>query len=102
MKKVINGKIYNTDTATRVANWDNNLPTNDFGYCNEDLYITSKGTYFVAGMGGALSIYAEAYGNGRASGSSIELLTKADALEWCEMRNIDADIIGKYFEISEG
>ena len=102
MKKVIDGKVYNTATATHIAYWSNNLPTNDFNYCEQDLYITSKGTYFLAGEGGALSEYAESVGNGRCGGSSMGIFTKAEALEWCESHEVDADIIAEHFEISEG
>ena len=30
MKKIINGKKYDTDTATAVCEWDNGLPNSDF------------------------------------------------------------------------
>lgn len=65
MKKVINGKMYNTETATRIASWDNGIYGNDFKSCEEDLYLSKKGQYFVAGSGGAMSSYAQSYGNSR-------------------------------------
>lgn len=84
MKKVINGKMYNTETATRIASWDNGIYGNDFRRCEEDLYLSKKEQYFVAGSGGAMSSYAQSYGNSRGSGEDIKLLNKEEARNWCE------------------
>lgn len=103
MKKVINGKVYNTETATQIANWDNGVYGSDFNACDESLYVTKKGTYFVAGEGGALSRWSESCGsNGRQGGEGMEVLTKAEALEWCETHDVDADTIAEHFEVEEG
>jgi len=101
MKRIINGKVYNTETAEKIAAWDNDLFVNDFGYMSEALYITRKGNYFIHGKGGATSKYAKhAYG-GRMAGESIAAITEKDALEWCEAREIDTEIVSSRFEIEE-
>ena len=101
MKRIINGKVYNTETAEKVAFWDNDLFANDFGYMSEALYVTRKGNYFIHGKGGATSKYAtHAYG-GRMAGESIVAITEKDALEWCEAREIDTEIVSSRFEIEE-
>ncbi len=41
MKKIINGKKYDTETATRLADWNNG------GYCKETLYQKHTGEYFM-------------------------------------------------------
>lgn len=48
MKRVINKKAYNTETATRIATDDFNDGTNEFN-CGRtaDLYRTKKGNYFI-------------------------------------------------------
>lgn len=103
MKKVIDGKIYNTETATRIANWDNGVYGSDFNACGESLYVTKNGAYFVHGKGGALSRWAVSTGNnGRCGGESIEVLTQKEALRWCEEHDVDADEIAEHFEIKEG
>lgn len=103
MKKVIDGKAYNTETATQIANWDNGVYGSDFNACDETLYVTQKGNYFVAGAGGALTRWSRSCGNnGRQGGEGIEVLTKAQALEWCETHGVDADTITKHFEVEEG
>jgi len=103
MKKVINGKIYNTETAKLIADWNNRCNANDFHVCEESLYKTKKGQFFIQGSGGAMSKYARPCGANSVGGScDIELLNEAEALDWCEIHNIDADIITENFKIQEG
>ena len=84
MKKVINGKMYNTETAQLIAEWDNGCYGSDFRNCRKALYLTKKGQYFVAGSGGPMSEYAERHGNNTSGGSGLELITKGEAVRWCE------------------
>ncbi len=103
MKKVINGKIYNTETATCIADWDNGRYGRDFGRCEESLFVTKKGVYFIYGDGGAATRWSVPVGNnGSAGGDGIEVLSKAEALEWCETHGVNADTIAEYFEVQEG
>ena len=48
MKKIIEGKTYNTETALLLGDWQN-LWKGDYHYCREELYRTKKGTYFLYG-----------------------------------------------------
>ena len=96
MKKFINDKKYDTDTAKLIHEWDNGHYTNDFNYCSEDLYRTKKGAYFLDGNGGAMSGYAESCGNSTGSGSDITPLTEKEAMEWLEEHD-GADAIEEYF-----
>lgn len=90
MKKIINGKRYDTDTAERVGAWDNGHFTSDFQYCSEDLYRKRSGEYFLHGEGGALSKYAVHSGSNSGSGEKIRPLTLAQAQEWAEA-HLDGD-----------
>lgn len=38
MKKIINGKMYNTETATEIEHYNNGMPYSDFTYFEESLY----------------------------------------------------------------
>lgn len=96
MKKIIDGKRYNTKTAELVAEWSNGYFTNDFHYCSEDLYRTPKGSWFIHGEGGALSRYATPHGNMTGGGSDIIPLTAEDAREWLERHDF-ADEIENHF-----
>ena len=103
MKTVKNGKLYNTETATLVAEWDNGRGNRDFRACEEALYKTKKGQYFICGEGGALTSYATSCGSNSSCGSSRTwLVTQEEARRWCENHEIAADIIAANFKIEEG
>ena len=58
MKKEICGKLYDTETATRVAQRTFGAFGESTGY-EEILYQTPEGNYFLYGKGGKDSPYAE-------------------------------------------
>ena len=97
MKKIINRKTYNTETATEIGNYHNGLGRGDFRNIDESLYVTSKGNFFLAGYGGPMTKYAEPCGNMTGGGSGIEPLSRDEALDWAE-QHCDAEIIEKHFE----
>lgn len=90
MRKIIEGRTYNTATSKRIGSWSNGLFTNDFSYCSEDLYKNSKGAYFLHGEGGAYSKYAEVHGDNRGWGESIIPMSTEEAREWAE-EHLDAE-----------
>lgn len=57
MKKIIDGRMYNTETAKVIAYNSNNLPKSELEYCMETLYRKRNGEYFLHGDGGAYSPY---------------------------------------------
>ena len=57
MKKIINKRLYDTETATLIACYDDGLPWTDFYCCYEELYQKKNGEYFIYGTGGGLSPY---------------------------------------------
>ena len=102
MKEVINGKMYNTETAEAIHEWDNGLYGNDFRSCEKTLYRTKKGNYFVAGEGGPMSCYAVSNGNTTSGGSGIRPIEKEDVVQWLEEHD-GTEAIEQYFanEIEE-
>ncbi len=101
MKKVINGKMYNTETAHSMADTNNGYGYGDFHYVGETLYKKKTGEYFLHGEGGACSQYAESYGNGMVGGETIIPVTEREAKKWVE-RNCDGDTYIKIFgEVEE-
>lgn len=91
MKKIINGKMYNTEIAKEIATWNNSYNRGDFNYCEETLYKKKTGEYFLYGEGGALSRYARSCGSsGSCGGSEFIPFSKTEAKEWMES-NADAD-----------
>ena len=84
MKKIINGRRYDTETAKKLGYWDNKL-YEDLNFCSETLYQKSNGEYFLHCEGGANTRYARSIdSNSWAPGEAIRPLTPQAAAEWGE------------------
>ncbi len=96
MKKIINGKMYNTETAEYIGRFDNGLPHNDFNYYREEFYRKRTGEFFVCGEGGPASPYCKYLDDGwRGYGYDIVPLELYEAKEWAE-KYLSAD---RYVEL---
>jgi len=101
MKRIIDSRRYDTDTAAEIAS-DAHGYTSDFNHWRESLYQTKGGRFFLAGSGGPLSKYAHSpRQNEWTSGEGVSVLTEAEALRWCEKHDVDVDVIVRYFTIEE-
>lgn len=102
MKKVIEGALYNTETATYLGSYHNGV--HGFAWWKESLYRTKSGKYFLHGAGGPQSQYGEWHGNSGGDGEVIRPYTIQEAMEWAEER-LDGDeystIFGEPDEASE-
>ena len=102
MKKIINGKMYNTETAKMVGEYDYSGPS-DNNYFHEELYRKRTGEYFIFGRGNAASKYAEHLPYGGWVGSEeIIPLTYDRAREWAEAHMEVEDYEVEFGEVSEG
>ena len=100
MKKVINGKLYNTETATEICSYEYSN-RGDFHYCQETLYVTKKGAYFIYGVGGPASKYSETVGqNEWSGGAAINVLTEAEARKFTEA-NATPETYAEFFGEAE-
>lgn len=102
MKKIIDNKKYNTDTAKELGS----IRINDgdgYNGIEEVLYQKRNKEFFLYGWGGANTKYSERIGqNSWCSGSCIMPLTYDEAREWAE-RNLSTDEYESIFGvISEG
>lgn len=100
MKKILNGKLYDTDTAKEVGFYSNGYGVGDFQYCYETLYRKKTGEFFLYGRGGAMSKYCERYDNMRSGGDVIIPYTEEEAKEWA-VENMDADDYMELFGVVE-
>lgn len=90
MKKIINGKRYDTETAKEVA-CDSYLYPRDFHYWSETLYRKNTGEYFLHGEGGPMSRYAESTGQNQWSGGEKIIPLSIEAAQaWAE-EHLDAN-----------
>ena len=99
MIRIIHGRRYDTEKATKVCSCGSNagIASSDFTWHDTNLYVTANGRWFLAGSGGALSRWARPHGqNGKSGGAGVEPLTKDEALLELEQRG-EIDAIEKYF-----
>lgn len=85
MKKIINGRRYDTSTARLIGEYSKAISSSDFSHFEESLYCKKTGEYFLAGEGGPMTKYARSSGqNEWSGGSEILPITADDAREWAE------------------
>lgn len=98
MIRIIDGKRYNTETATEIAEYSNRLGSGDFRNLSETLYRTPSGAWFIDGKGGAMTEYRESCGNNSwCGGHELKVLTGKEALQWLEEHD-EVDAIETYFQ----
>lgn len=97
MKKIINGKLYDTDKATYLG-YDLYAGPRDFKYWREELYRKRTGEFFLYGQGGPDSKYAVASvtGSGWDGGEKIIPLSYDKAREWAE-KHLSTEAYGEIF-----
>lgn len=93
MKQVMDRTLYDTETAEQIATYAPLTDRGDFNYLIERLYRTQAGEYFLHAEGGAGTKWAEKISNISKPRETLELLTEEEALDWCEEREINGDII---------
>ena len=84
-KKIINGRMYNTDTTEVLGSWDNGYPRGDFSF--EE--------HFVYAYGGAQSNLGDCYGGHDCSGEKFIPMSVEQAQQWSE----EYLTVEKYVEI---
>lgn len=89
-KKIIDGRMYNTETAKEIASYWNGYSGTDFAQEEETLYLKKTGEYFLYGKGGPWSKYRESCGGNWTWGSEFIPMSEAEAKRWC-MKMLEAD-----------
>lgn len=84
MKKIINGRRYDTETAKFLGE-DSYSNWGDFHFWEETLYQKRTGEFFLHGVGGPASKYAETVGQNQwTGGEKIIPLSFDKARNWAE------------------
>lgn len=100
MKKMIRGRLYDTEKATEIGH-DSYSTKGEFNYWCETLYRKRTGEFFLHGEGGTASNYAVCCGlNTWSSGEKIIPLSFEEAQKWTK-DHLDADTYTKYFKLSD-
>lgn len=90
MKRIIQNRVYDTETAKLMGTYDSGYGVRDFNYYEESLYQKRTGEFFLYGWGGGLSPYARAVGDSLGSGESIKPFSYEEARAWAE-EHLEAD-----------
>ena len=91
MKKIINGRSYDTNTARKVVTYSSPGSWRDFSHWEETLYQKRTGEFFLHGEGGAMTRYAEKIDtNSWSFGERIMPLSYTEAQKWAE-DHLDGD-----------
>lgn len=102
MKKIINGKMYNTETAQEIYTWKNGLGWSDFRCIEETLYRKKTGEFFIYGVGGAMTRWAESCAdNSRTGGEGILPVTESQAKGFLERYDAIDEYIALFGEPEE-
>ena len=97
MKRVIDRKLYDTETAEQIAQYAPITDRGDFNFLCETLYRSEDGECFLHGEGGPKTKYAKRCSGGTTGSAEIKPLTDEQALDWCENRSIDGEIVTEEF-----
>lgn len=103
MKRIINNKKYDTETATMLGdNWNGYDPNKyPWAYEKEELYIKKNGEYFLVGRGGELSKYGDIYESKGKINEVIIPLKTDEAKKWVAEK-LDVDLYETIFgEVDE-
>jgi hypothetical protein len=96
MRRIIEKRVYDTEVSVYIAdNW-NGLMQEDDRYCEERLYKTKKGNYFLYGSGGPLSKYSKTIGNKILGITILIPLTIEEAYDWLKTHN-ETEAIEEFF-----
>lgn len=91
MKKYINGKSYDTETAQEIGSYASAGSWNDFSHYEETLYRKRTGEFFLFGEGGPMTSYRVSEGqNSWSGGTAIRPLTVKEASDWAQ-EHLDPD-----------
>lgn len=101
MKKVIDNRLYNTDTAEEIESYESPYFSSDFHYYEETLYRKRTGEFFLYGSGNGLSPYSKSYCDGWGPGEGILPLSLDEAKAWVERHMSAEDYILLFGEPEE-
>lgn len=102
MRKIINKKMYDTETAEWVEEFENTPYKSNYQYYVETLYRKKTGEFFLHGCGNAASPYAEVRADRmRSPGEKIIPLTEAEAKNWMEQYGDVDTYIELFGEVEE-
>lgn len=103
MKKIIQGRLYDTETAKRCGSYESNPSKSDFHWYRESLYQKKNGEFFLHGEGNAASPYcAKVAQNELSRGEKIIPLTYEGTMKWAKAHLGSDEYSAIFGESNEG
>jgi hypothetical protein len=101
MRKIIDGKRFDTDRAVAIGAASHGYH-GDHDHWEATLYRTPRsGRYFIAGSGGPASRFSQSAGqNTWVGGEDLIPMTTEEARRWAESY-LDADAVEQFFDVEE-
>lgn len=84
MKKIINRKKYDTETAKRIGSYSNGVGYSDLAYFCEELYEKKTGEFFIYKEGGPMSHMGICRDGSIVGSENIIPVSENDAKNWVE------------------
>lgn len=98
MKKIINGKMYDTETDMAIAFYEASSNISSRYYYSERLYMTDNGEFYLHGTGGSFTQYAMVCEDGsKEPGEDITLLPNEKAKRWVKLRYSYGLVVDPHF-----
>lgn len=101
MRKVVNGRVYDTDTAQLVCEWDNGEMPTGLAYVCHGLYRKKTGEFFLHVHGGPATSWAKPTETGGTRGAEHVVLATYDEARELVERNADADVYEELFGLAD-
>jgi hypothetical protein len=101
IRKVIEGKVYDTDTALFVHALFEDKGSIGLNFFVErtNLYRTRRGQFFIAGESGALKRWGQRYDDSYGPGRGLKLVSDAEAQRFLEE---SGGPVEQFFEVADG
>jgi len=84
MRKIINDRAYDTDTAELLFRFVGDLEQNDYRFFAQTLYRKKNGEFFMLCEGDAMSPYLRGNGVEPVMGGEIQVLEESEIREWAQ------------------
>lgn len=105
MRKIIDGRTYDTATADKlceISDVGQTFPSSDYRWERTSLYRSPKGRFFIAGSSGPLARWAIPVRGGKGEGSGLKLIDESEARTLIEQHADHATYVTAFGEPDEG
>lgn len=99
IRRVINGKVYDTETATEVTRIPCHVYGDDFEWEDTRVFLSPHCQWFLAGRGNGASRWRVKTASGYVPGDGLVLLTEGEVKELFEQHDGPYE---DHFEVVEG